>query len=107
MSQHSRFEEVFHDSPQPVSSYEEGYPGPQPEIASAYEPAKVVLMPDGQHRSSSGSGGRLVLALVSLGMVFAMGLVVVMTTPSVKMGFFTLVFAGTAVLINLSFNRRR
>ena len=106
MSQHSQFEETLHDSPQPAPSYEDGYNGPQPETYLASVPAQKLQMPDMPRGSNFGVGARLVLALVSLGMVFTMSLVTLLITSSTRAIIFSVVFAGAVVIINISFNRK-
>lgn len=107
MPQHYTFEEEFHDGPQPTSSYEEGYIGPQPERYTAYVPGQKLQTSDLQRGNKSGTGARLALALISLGMIFTVFLVVISITSSFRAIGFALVFTGAAIIINIVFNRKR
>lgn len=120
--QHAQFEE-FRDGPQPTSTYQDGYSGPQPVSytvnvppAPSYMamPAQKLVMPDMQGRGPS-AGQRLALAIVSLVFVFITFIVTLGIVAANRDGswpvaslavFFALVFAVVALVLNLIFNRK-
>lgn len=121
--QHAQFEE-FHDGPQPTSTYQDGYTGPQPVSYTVNVPpvptymampAQKLVMPDVQGGRAPGPGQRLALAILSLifvGLAFLIALGIAAANwgnpyPIMPVAiFFALVFAIFALALNLIFNRR-
>lgn len=113
MSQHTQFEEEFHDGPQ--VPYQVNYtPRPSPYPAANYPGNASALYPPAQAGRVASSSGRLALAILSLLLIFVMFvgalLVIASSHYSALAGFLgcvcALAFSVVVLSINLIFRRR-
>ena len=114
MSERSSFESEFQDSPQPMPSYQDGYSGPQPVMDMGNRPAQKGVSSEAQRTDAAIVNARLTLAGLSLVMILALFIITLGIASSAPLYspflwlaiFFSLIFTGAALIINIVFLRR-
>ena len=113
MPQRYTFEEEFNDDLQPLSSYPEEIAQPQARAYREEVHGQKLLAPERQKERAAGPGtnARFGLAVISLILLFVLFLALTAASQnsitSIPLAlFFSLVFTGAVVVINVVFNRR-
>ena|SRR5437660_1185829 len=113
MPQQYTFEEEFSDNLQPLSSYTDGIAEPQARAYKEDMPGQKLRAPDLQREraASPSTNARFGLAAISLVLLFVLFLALSSApqnynTSILLVIFFSLIFTGAVVVINVVFNRR-